>query len=45
MITDNTELVNDINSINTKICQLKYDILPKVWGRDSVIVVDSYQAK
>lgn len=37
----NAELANDINSINTKICQLEYNILPVIWETDSVHVVDS----
>lgn len=33
-----TELVNDVNAINIKICQLEYDSLYHNWTRDTVIL-------
>jgi hypothetical protein len=37
---DGNEIVKDINSINTKICQIEYDSLKHRWSEDTVIVVD-----
>ncbi len=36
----NDEIVNDINSINTRICQIEYDSLQHKWSEDTVLVVD-----
>lgn len=35
------ELVDDMNNINIKICQLEYDSLPKNWRADTLRIVDT----
>jgi hypothetical protein len=35
------ELVNDVNTLNSIICQLEYDSLPHNWMNDTVQVIDS----
>ncbi|MBE7172600.1 MAG: hypothetical protein INR73_18620 [Williamsia sp.] len=34
------EIINDVNSINTKICQLEYDSLPHKLRTDTILVVN-----
>jgi len=39
------EIVNDINAINTKLCQLEYDSLQHDWNRDTFLVVNKIQTE
>lgn len=43
MAYTDTEIINDINSINTKICQLEYDSLNHKWRADTMVLVNKVQ--